>query len=321
MFEVPGPIRTLFDTFPLKTYPPVYSKPDEEGLVYFETKDPASLQSSAKFTLGVHGLIQIEGKMIPTDPFSLANCLILCYRHGLLLPKSDKKSSYSMMALSYEASPTDELPILVEQNEENVSIITSDEICTSLNKKYFNDSVTDLLINSFLDDLNDLWVLILLSDVAQSQGTHFEKIFDFIGKNSGNEFVKGLLVTRLLHAIPSWCSFKAKNPLLFTTNRAYAALRNKELTEVFYKSNAKALQKLYFEKMCLFERNLLQVWDFVRTRDNSEVSAILELKIAAFIFIISEFVSDDTHIGLMIKRDDFKDIVKECRSIVLDRFS
>lgn len=90
---------------------------------------------------------------------------------------------------------------------------------------------------------------------------------------------------------------------------------------MFYKSNAKALQKLYFEKMCLFERNLLQVWDFVRTRDNSEVSAILELKIAAFIFVISEFVSDDTHIGLMIKRDDFKDIVKECRSIVLDRFS
>lgn len=134
MFQVPGPIKALFDTFPLKTYPPIYSEPSDEGFVYFGVKD-SSKETDSRFTLGVHGLAHIEGKTLPTDPFSLADCLILCHRHGLTLPKNKEKSPYSMAAFSYEASPTNELPILVEQTKDTATVIKAHEIQDSIRKR------------------------------------------------------------------------------------------------------------------------------------------------------------------------------------------
>lgn len=320
MFQVPGPIKTLFDTFPLKSYPPIFSEQSDEGFVYFGLKEPSKSDSS-KFTLGVHGLAQIEGKTLPTDPFSLADCLILCHRHGLFIPKDEKKSPYGMVTLSYEASPTNELPILVEQTKDTANVVKSHEIQDSITKKNFSRSVIELLINLFLDDLNDLWILILLSDVANSNRTRLTKIFGFLKEADGNEYLESLLISRLLNDIPGWNSFKAKYPLLFHRNRFHAAARSKDIKDAYYKSSSDALQKLLFEKMCQFERNLPLIWNYVKESEKSESVTILELKTAAFVFIIDQFVSEGTHIGRMIAKDAYVDIVKESRSVVLERFS
>lgn len=319
MFQVPGPIKTLFDTFPLKTYPPVISDSTDEGFVYFGAKNPPK-DASSKFTLGVHGLAQIEGRTIPTDPFSLADCLILCHRHELTLPKPNEKSPYSMVAFSYEASPTNELPILVELTNNTASVIKPHEIQESIRKKCFGGSVIELLVNLFLDDLGDLWILILLSDVTESQTAQLSSIFEFL-KSGNNECTEALLSARLLNDIPGWSAFKTKYPLIFHRNRAYAALRDRDIKDSFYGSNSRALQKLFFEKMCLFEGNLPLIWDYIKKNDKSDALTILELKTASFVFIIDQFLSEDTHIGRMIKKDAYIDIVKDSRDIVLSRFA
>ncbi|PVH16313.1 uncharacterized protein CXQ87_004185 [Candidozyma duobushaemuli] len=319
MFQVPGPIKALFDTFPLKTYPPIYSDPSDEGFVYFGVKD-SSKETDSKFTLGVHGLAHIEGKTLPTDPFSLADCLILCHRHGLTLPKNKEKSPYSMVAFSYEASPTNELPILVEQTKDTATVIKTNEIQDSIRKKNFGKSIIELLVNSFLDDLSDLWILILLSDVAGSQTAKLNKVFDFL-KTGDNAYIEGLLTARLLNAIPEWSSFKAKYPSIFHRNRMHAALRSKDVSDGYYGSNATALQKLLFEKMSQFERNLPLIWNYIKENGSSDAFAVLELKTAAFVFIIDQFFSEGTHIGSMIKKDAYAQIVKESQEIVLDRFA
>lgn len=319
MFQIPGPVKTLFETFPLKTYPPVFSEYGDEQFVYFGEKKPSNAESP-KFTLGVHGLTQIQGKTLPTDPFSLACCLILCHRHGLSLPRNLEKSPYRMTALSYKASPKNELPLLIEHANDNNTVIKLDEMQKAIADKNFGDSVIELLINLFLDDLGDLWILILLHDLANSQAANFPRVFNSLKAGNENEFLEGLLVTGLLGDIAEWNAFKTKYPLLFHTNMLRAAIKGQKSRDVYHKINSTAVEGLLCEKIWLFDRNLPLIWDYIQQNEKTEALVVLELKLAAFIFVIYEFVPEATHAGRMIRRDEYDELVEKCRQIVLERY-
>lgn len=313
--EIPQALRQVFDTFPLKTYPSIAaSTPGQLGALearkfYFTPTSSESATSSgtnvsekpSTITLGVHNVVQYKNVILPSDPISLAQCLIICHKNNLNLPSADTKalegdaSPNCLMTLSHHAAADNQLPILIEdtikvQGTEPVrSIFASFSIINS-NKKDLKNS-TDVLINNMLDTvLVDVWLTCLLADPRVSPEI-LSKIFTLDSSTLTPLSLKGLYTTSLLQDIPKWSSYQFRHPNVFHDSKL-----NDTIALVANGRNG-ALQSFYSQQLTELPEQLELILNYVEAAD----SVVFKMKLTGFLLLV-DLTLPDTELGQVVKR-------------------
>ena len=321
--KVPEPLRYIFNRFPLKTFPAIEDNTHhQENEFYFGLNEASSCnEQDQNFCLGVHNIqpvcIKGEKKYIPTDPVSLGNCLILCFRNNLFLPSKGKQplSRNSMRLMSYLVSDSKELPVLIETNGSRTESITdSKSFAQSVSLKYFSKDLQGFLINHLLDNLNDLWILILLVDVHESGSFDYSKLFYQDPEIASNKIANSLTTMKLVADIPYWTSFKIRYPHLFHSHLS-TNLSGESLRDLINSFNSKAIEKTCIEKLQDFERTIPLVNKYLDSIEESDSRSIIELKFASFVFVTSTFVSKSSHIGRLLEFK-FKDVISFSKEVI-----
>lgn len=316
--KVPEPIRVVFDTFPLRTYAPVLDKStqNDEHIFFFSKKgDSSTTKESECFHLGVHKVNKslVMGKMVflPSDPIGLADCLILCHRHNLLLPRDakDEKSVHSITELSYLASPDNELPILLEGKDAVAQkIVSSGEISKSVSNNYFSKNSQAFFINDYLDSLVDLWIFILLVDIPQSHNpcSTYSSLFYQDDQVKQSDSLLYLTTLKLIGEMANWNFFKKRYSYLFQQEKSIystiSRINKSNFLKAFAVCNETAFEKVYFEKLMDFERFLSMVMKYLEQEQESEAKTIIEIKLASFCFAFSLLKCQNTHIERLMKK-------------------
>ncbi|CUM53340.1 uncharacterized protein AC631_00541 [Debaryomyces fabryi] len=337
MFEVPVPIKKVFDTFPLYTYNPIPNTTPSniqsiESNKFYFTSSNDQADESACFTLGVHNIYLVTTangeKKIPSDPISLGHSLILCHKNGLQLPtcgdKTGNKSKHSIMKLSYHASPDNQLPILIEDDlksqTRNIRSALSMNQSVKVNNK-FSENALARIINELVDaELADLWILCLLSDLPSSNPLVFNKLFRLDEEITNSTFTNKITIMSILNEIPKWGSFKTRYSYLFDHSRTKSLinmplrLQSEDILEVFANTNNESIRKAYNDKLKEFEINLELLIDYIEN-ESSDQKKIIELKLVGFVIIIDSLL-DNTELHAVISKGKFSSFVKLCYEII-----
>lgn len=313
MTKVPEALRYIFDRLPLKTYPAIVQDNAfqvNEFHFCLNRLYPLS-DSDQKFCLAVHNvqLVKVngEGKYVPTDPFSLADSLILCFRHNLLLPSEggQRLSRHSMKLMSYFMSRNNELPVLIEtRGSRTESITSSRSFSEAVSVDYFTDDLQGYLFNQFFDNLGDLWILILLSDMQKSGANESSRLFFQDPEVCVNNIASNVATLKLIGDVSNWASFKVRYPHTIRSNvsKLKASVRSHEiLSEVITSLDFKAIEGLYIEKLQEFERAIPLVTNYLKSTAECDSRTIIELKFASFVFVTSTFINESGHIGRLLK--------------------
>lgn len=320
---IPKPIKTVFDTFPLITNPPTSNTTPANSQYIDDKKFYFGGKSAGSFLLGVHNTFQHidesgATRILPTDPESLAYALILAYKNKLTLPRPGSKGTNALFAISYHSSPSDQLPVLIEQRENKSSEnkgekgqendLHLDKQCTDpvnlLNDhsqrsfinlsqvltKYFVKSPTAQLINRLMDSqFQDLWILCLLTEDLDLQT--WNTLFDVDPEVFTNSTINKLVVHHILTDLPSWHDFSVRHPNLFDVPSKTLGV------EFLFKSELiEAQYELQLEE---FDYTLGAVYEYIRTSEKSAALEILEMKLASFV-VIFKLLLRDTKLGEMV---------------------
>lgn len=305
MVAVPEPVKKVFEAFPLVEQPPVAAvtpgKSEQlEQRKYYFTKTPETKNiSDEKFTLGIHNVVVFEGRYIPTDPVSLAQALILCFRNGLKLPTTTNKnttesSTHAMMTLSYVASPDNELPILIEDTGSRI-IRTGTMVNQIMSTKYFENDVKGLYLNQFLDErFYDLWVLCMLTehDSLQVQLYWNSTFSDMIGND--------MELSKLFQDMTHWSGFRVRHAHLFNQLKTSPG-------DFWSRSNRKLLRNYYLMEVDRMQQKLPILLASILEHP------ILRLKLSSYMVIFDTLLSE-TRIGQVFHQSDG---LADARKIIL----
>lgn len=328
--KVPSPIRAVFDAFPLKEYPPdVFKKPNSELGVYFFSKSSGNFEPDEleNFNLAVHKISTVvvgeKTKYLPSDPIGLSTCLILCYRHQLLLPsdESDQTSLHTLRELSYLASPDNELPMMIETKGSITQRITpSNEITKSVSSAYFTENSQAFFINHYLDTLVDLWIFILLADIPQSHNPIpvYSSLFFQDDSVQQSEAYLYLTILKLLTEVSAWNSFKIRYSFLFQQEKTILStlfrISKRNLLKGLAVCDERAFEKVYFEKLREFERFLPMIMNYLKNTEESHAKTVIEIKIASFCFTVSRLNCKGAHIERLMQK--YPEIVQFSESVI-----
>lgn len=338
MFEVPKPIKKVFDTFPLYTYNPIPNTTPSnfqsiESNKFYFTSSNDQAKDNACFTLGVHNIYLVNTangeKEIPSDPISLGHSLVLCHKNDLKLPTSGdnigSKSKHSIMRLSYHASPDNQLPILIEDDlnsqTRNIRSALSMNQSVKVNNN-FSENALARIINELVDtELADLWILCLLSDLPSSNPFVFNKLFKLDEEITKSTFTNKITIMSILNEIPRWGSFQIRYSYLFDHSRTKSfinmpqRLQSEDILEVFANTNNESIRKAYNDKLKEFEINLELLIDYIRNSESNEQKKIIELKLVGFIIIMDSLLNN-TKLHEVLSKDKFSSFVKLCYEII-----
>lgn len=328
--RVPEPLRYVFDKFPLMTYPIIVQDTTYQAnqFHFVSCNSSPSSEPQQKFCLAVHNvkLVDINGnkKYLPVDPFSLAASLILCYRHHLLLPSEGNQqlSRHTMKLMSYLLSGDNELPALIETRGFKTENITNyQSFCDAICLNYFADDLQAFLFNQFFDNLGDLWILILLSDMCELGTQGNSNLFCQDSEVVANKIANNLATMEFAANIINWASFKIRYPHLFNGNvTKFKSLfrSNAFFLEMTTSLNQRALEATYHEKLQELESIIPLVTKYLKATEECGSKAIIELKLASFVFSTSNFISETSQIGRLL-RHKFRKVVQFSNE-VLDRY-
>lgn len=334
MVQVPSLLRSVFETFPLKTYPPIPNttagskQAIESNRLYFESASKSN--SNDSFILGVPNVLALDNdKYIPTDPISLAQCLILCYKHKLKLPSnsSSNKCPHSLLKMSHHASEDGQLPILIENGEDSSRTIRSCKSFTeTINDKYFKEDIQAFFINNLIDhDLNDLWILSLLVEISRGNLEVVDQIFKIDEALYENEHVKFATSVSLLKEIPNWNSFRIRHASLFDTKKSSSInypLRyvRENALEFQIIDNPKAINSYYEDQLSKFNTTLELLVDYITPENTQLPKKIIELKVIAFVICIDKILGKDTQIYKVLTQKKFEGIIDHSYNVISKDF-
>lgn len=188
IFQIPAPIKSLFDNFPLKTYPPISSQDDAMHAEFLKRKYPFGGSSqtdiNSTFALGVYNIF-CEPKtktILASDPWCLYAQFALCKKNALRLPcgnleqeGGDDEYNHCLDLLSPFAANDETLPVLIEGY--NKRYIRSTDGINEILTSRVNDDPEQLLFINMLDHIvYDCWMLQIFFHLSAAQ---FLKMYSF----------------------------------------------------------------------------------------------------------------------------------------------
>ena len=240
IFTIPGPIKALFDNFPLETYPAVSKQDDamtnELSRRTYEFQGSNSFQDDINntFTLGVYNVFHQADVLLASDPWCLYAQLSLCKKNFLKLPQKtrlesgkSKKPRQSMAVLSPLATTTETLPILVEGY--NKRFIRSSESIHETLKLRVVENPQQLMYIILLDHIiYDCWVAEVLFHISDEE---FLNLYSF---DAGEQQlgVKKLVAMNLKAQLIKRNEFSLRHKILANLITAFASYRTSSLAEL-----------------------------------------------------------------------------------------
>lgn len=286
IFSVPGPVKTLFDQFPLNTYPPVPKRDDAMSQEFaqrtYDFQGPNSIQDDINntFTLGVYNVFHDSNLdvALATDPWCLYAELSLCKKNSLKLPQlmraesgKPSKPQQRMALLSPLATQSESLPILVEGYNKRF-IRSSDSIQQTLKSRAAEDP-QQLIYISLLDHvIYDCWITQVLFHLEDQD---FFKLYSYELPECGNRFVQRLAVYNLKLSLIRRNQFHLRHKVL---------AKNLESTAVSYR--AATLPEILDPILKRCQRVLTQFDKLLRDKPFASSPTYLELKIASYVLCI-----------------------------------
>ncbi|CCE62860.1 hypothetical protein TPHA_0D02220 [Tetrapisispora phaffii CBS 4417] len=192
IFQIPTPLKYIFNGFPLKTYGPISNtdksmvKEIESRRYYFRGTNSIKTTLDDTFLLGVYNVFEDEqtNSILATDPICLFVEIVLCQQNSLKLPQANvnrdtERDAYtcSLACLSPLSNKGEELPILAEGFKKRF-IRSSFLINESIKiKMQHNQSNTEMLYVELLDSsIYDGWISHVLFTLDK---TGFSKLYLF----------------------------------------------------------------------------------------------------------------------------------------------
>lgn len=336
--KIPQPLETLFNHFPLKTFPKQEIDSDTCLEKFSFLKKSSSPHLSTRFLLTVHNIRNVqlknqESRFLATDPASLADALILCYNHDLAMPRAAEStklknvSNHSIVPMSYLASPNDQLPILVETSEETTKCITTaSKISFSIASKSFSLHGIDSLVNFFMDNLQTLWVFTILHEISFSSTEVLNLVFYdrshvLLETNVTTEPGLSVLDTlQLIEDMQSWCNFKDKYSHLYSGHAESIRAPLNALKHVVmgpqHTVSSESFKKAYASDIAEFFKILPLAATYIREKEESKQQAILEIKLASFIVCCVYFLPRNSVIKTILSKDH-EDLIDWSVGVVL----
>ncbi|SCU82174.1 LANO_0B05358g1_1 [Lachancea nothofagi CBS 11611] len=131
ILQIPAPVKSFFDKFPIETYGPVEKRDDalaheiNSRIYNFEGSNALQKSANDTFKLGVYRVMQDSrsGRFLASDPWCLYAQLSLCKKSGLKLSSkckvqeikdSNPNSKHSVYEISSLAANERVLPVLIE---------------------------------------------------------------------------------------------------------------------------------------------------------------------------------------------------------------
>lgn len=280
--QVPQWLKAVFDTFPLTTYDAVEvgDQADVAKNQYFFLSSEPEKSPDHNFILGVDNVIEIGDKIVPSTPLALFHALVLCHKNNLRLPNPNgnkTKSQHSIFTISFLASSTNELPIMIETNEriQTRDIIPKKALLNSIVTKNFeSDTRAKLIFNMIVQYVQDLWILTLLCDKAVDNSV-LSRIFMQHQPENGVKTAEHFQAIALKDQIPDWNDFKVRNPNLFLSGWSFG-------------DNGSALDQAYDDKLAQFKRELPNIIKTVSGADSC--TNFIKLQVAAFVVLVTELL-------------------------------
>ncbi|QLQ80908.1 hypothetical protein HG537_0E02630 [Torulaspora globosa] len=280
--SVPGPIKTLFDSFPLATYPPI-SKQDDSMDDEISRRKFAFQGSNARqdtpnntFMLGVYNVFtETESNcLFATDPLCLYAQFALCRKNGLGLPNRSncegRGYTHTIALLSHTASAKESLPILIEGFSKR-NIRSAEGIDEILRARVSHDAEQLMYITMLDRVVYDCWIAQVLYHTTEQQ---FLNLYSHDPENT-SALLGHLAIGNMKLALVKRNEFHLRHKEL---------VKNIESPLNVYK--ARSLNHLLdpiFEKC---KKTLLQFQDMMSGASNDESPTYLELKIASYILCI-----------------------------------
>lgn len=284
LFSVPAPIKTLFESFPLVTYPAL---PNDDDALHSEIstrKFPflGSKQDNINktFTLGVYNVFsEPETKTImATDPWCMYAQFALCKKNTLGLPccslENERLSEvgsaqgyqHCLSVLSPFAAQDESLPVLVEGNLKR--FVRSTDGMNEILRSRVNDE--QLLYINMLDHVvYDYWISQIIFHLSDEQ---FLKLYSFNARAGAKELKLTLVKRNQFHL------------------RHRELVKNVESPLQLYQKNSLKFMLKPIRDSC--ETTLLQFQDvlgdeppFLSTADSAPT--YLELKLASYVLCIN----------------------------------
>lgn len=183
---VPSAVRSIFNTFPLQTYPPTDNTDDRRQKTIdartfsFQSLVEKEQQQTDIFALGVYNVYQHKSVVLTTDPECQYFQFLVCHRNSLRFPTSSSASSplrsssetvNRMITLSHQATFQRALPILIEDNKRTSKrriLVSLDPLGTETTTLNEEDKILMHLLDSIL---YDYWTSQLLFCTTASQFT------------------------------------------------------------------------------------------------------------------------------------------------------
>lgn len=311
MIQVPGPIKYLFDTFPLKTYPAVPQHSSDEELQIenrlFAYSSPSS--SSSHFKLGVYNVIQTDQTTyIATDPLCLTAELALSLQNDIKLPKFNNNhhiSNNSLFLLSHNSNKQGQLPIYIEQDNKSGKRIVKDH--QSLNELYCSkiESSVELMLITLCDCvLYDFWTSVVLLNLNREEQS---EIYQFNDGTEGSKLTNKLSLPSLLNNLCYRNGFNFRNPNI-TKNSDFNLFVSKESVQ---KEQGRILKE--FKKTIEDLNNILlkKGTNFF----NGDGPGLLDVKLSSYLILINKFFKKEERelidsYPLLIKHSN--DVLKVC---------
>lgn len=291
IFSVPAPIKSLFDSFPLITYPPISILDDAMNNEFNRRKlpfqGPNSYQDNANstFTLGVYNYFH-ESKtnaLLSTDPWCLYAQFALCKKNLLGLPCSEsskettienRRHQHCLGLVSPSATRNETLPILIE-GYSNRFIRSTEGINEILRSRVSEDPEQFMYIIMLDNVIYDCWITQIIYHTSEQE---FLKLYSFNSEQE-NALLNHLSITNMKFAL---------------LKRNHFHLRHKEITKNIestfnaYKSNSlDHLLQPIFEKC---KKTLIQFQDMLGDKPfisaDDAAPTYLELKIASYILCV-----------------------------------
>ncbi|EJS43445.1 sam35p [Saccharomyces arboricola H-6] len=184
LFSVPMPVKRIFDTFPVRTYP---AQADRDEAVVLEVDrrsyaftrgddNDSKLTAEDTYKLGVYNVfLEATTKtVLATDPCCLFVQLALCQKNGVQLPTQSREQGLSrscnheLVVLSRLSNPDETLPILVEGYKKRI-VRSTGAISESVRSRMLDDS-EQLMYHTLLDTvLYDCWITQVLFCSSNAQ--------------------------------------------------------------------------------------------------------------------------------------------------------
>lgn len=301
---VPAPVKYLFDTFPLKEYPPVPSTRPDSGARFPLRYKPGSANDNgikSTFQLGVYnlsGYLQDENILLPTDPICLSCQLIINLRNGLLFPQrshTDDISPNFISVVSYKALYDNQLPMFIEEEENSGKRVVNS---TSLiNNLQMTRTTPGQLMKCLAIDstLYDFWLITVLFELPPELQAKI-----YLNNTHHDELLAKLTLKSALGSLISRFGFENRNPhiaKLYLDQETFPYYLHHQSQYRDAEEETKVVIAKSKELLQLLESSLLNTTFLNGVKPHP---GVLDCKLSAVIYSVLKF-APDTKFGVFLQ--------------------